>query len=98
MVCPEERDVTTHAPTAAADPAAPTWDQPQADAALAAVEALADRTAKQVTADARRRLVEVYRHLARRYHAGRDQLLLQVEVALRSRLAEWREQDRRGTR
>jgi hypothetical protein len=74
------------------------WDRPQADAALAAVEALAGRAAKQVTRDARRRLVEVYRQLARRYHAGRDPLLLEVEPALRRRLGEWREQDHKGAR
>ena len=77
-------------PTAPESSAAP-WDAAAADQARAAVEAALTRAlASPRRTDGQRRICEIYRTLAQRYHREQDPLLGDVPEAVRRLLGDWR--------
>jgi hypothetical protein len=72
----------------------PPWDQAQADGTLDAIESRLSRAVTirgEANTDARKRVVEIYRGLGRRYHREHSPLLWEMVVVVERLLAEWRQ-------
>jgi hypothetical protein len=65
-------------------------DQVRADDGLAGVLALIDGAERKGVSQARRNVLQVYREVARDYHANRDHLLFEVVPTVEALLARWR--------